>query len=143
MFAIGLSGWTCISLLAPSVLCCMPMVLTEIPKIESGCKLHLLRFQIRGKYMQTSALCVSQTTLPRSGVTISRVGMGLAHTHMLTSANRQHLIRRALELGISHFDTARLYADGMSKRGLGEGIAGIRNKVTITTKFGMLPTPFI
>ncbi len=69
--------------------------------------------------------------------------MGLAHTHMLTTANRQHLIRRALELGISHFDTARLYADGMSEVCLGEGIAGIRNKVTITTKFGLLPTPFI
>jgi aryl-alcohol dehydrogenase-like predicted oxidoreductase len=91
----------------------------------------------------TSPLCVSKTRLPRSGMEISRIGLGLAHTHLLSPAGRRQLIRRALELGITHFDTARLYADGMSEVCLGESLRGIRETVTVTTKFGLLPTPFI
>jgi len=74
---------------------------------------------------------------------ISRIGLGLAHTHLLSIADRRALLQRALELGITHFDTARLYADGMSEVCLGEFVRGNRDKVSITTKFGLLPTPFI
>jgi aryl-alcohol dehydrogenase-like predicted oxidoreductase len=91
----------------------------------------------------TSTLCVNKTTLPRSGMEVSRIGLGLAHTHLLSIADRRRLIQRALDLGITHFDTARLYADGMSEVCLGESLRGIRETVTITTKFGLLPTPFI
>jgi aryl-alcohol dehydrogenase-like predicted oxidoreductase len=91
----------------------------------------------------TSTLCANKTTLPRSGIEISRIGLGLAHTHLLSVADRQRLLQRALELGITHFDTARLYADGMSEVWLGEFVRGNRDKISITTKFGLLPTPFI
>jgi aryl-alcohol dehydrogenase-like predicted oxidoreductase len=91
----------------------------------------------------TGKLRVDKTKLPRSGMEISRIGLGLAHTHLLSIADRRRLLQRALSLGIAHFDTARLYADGMSEVCLGEFVRGIREKVSITTKFGLLPTPFI
>jgi aryl-alcohol dehydrogenase-like predicted oxidoreductase len=74
---------------------------------------------------------------------ISRIGLGLANMHLLSAADRKRLLQRAFELGITHFDTARLYSDGMSEVSLGNALRGIRDKITITTKFGLLPTPFI
>jgi aryl-alcohol dehydrogenase-like predicted oxidoreductase len=83
------------------------------------------------------------TTLPNAGLTISRIGLGYAHTHLMDAATRAALVRRALDLGITHFDTARLYSDGLSEKTLGEVLARHRASVTITSKFGLMPTPFI
>ena len=85
---------------------------------------------------------VDRTTLPGSSLETSRIGLGLAHTHLLSDAGRGHLIERARDLGITHFDTSRFYSDGLSEITLGKALEGVRNKVTITTKFGLLPTPF-
>ncbi len=74
---------------------------------------------------------------------MSRVGLGLAHAHMLLPTQSTLLLQRALDLGITHFDTARLYSDGLSERTLGNFIHGMRQNVTITSKFGLLPTPLI
>jgi D-threo-aldose 1-dehydrogenase len=54
------------------------------------------------------------------------------------------LIHVALELGVTHFDTARLYGDGVSEKALGAAIRR-RNRAsaTIATKFGLLPTEWI
>jgi aryl-alcohol dehydrogenase-like predicted oxidoreductase len=45
-------------------------------------------------------------------------------------------IRRAVELGITFFDTAALYGIGHSERVLGRALAGRRHEVVIATKFG-------
>lgn len=45
-------------------------------------------------------------------------------------------IRKALDLGISFFDTANIYGCGHSERILGEALEGVRNQVIIATKFG-------
>lgn len=82
-----------------------------------------------------------QTATLRHGDIQDRPGLG--SYHLLSSANRRRLLHRALELGITHFDTARLYADGMSEACLGEFVRGIRETVSITTTFGLLPSPFI
>jgi aryl-alcohol dehydrogenase-like predicted oxidoreductase len=83
------------------------------------------------------------TILPNAGLTVSRVGLGFAHAHLLDPATRVELIHRALDLGITHFDTARLYSDGLSEKTLGKVLARDRSSVTITTKFGLLPTQLI
>jgi aryl-alcohol dehydrogenase-like predicted oxidoreductase len=85
----------------------------------------------------------TSTMLPRSGLTLSRVGLGFAHAHLLDPATRIAVIHRALDLGITHFDTARLYGDGLSEHTLGTALSTQRSSVTITTKFGLLPTPVI
>lgn len=83
------------------------------------------------------------TILPHSGLTVSRIGLGFAHAHLLDRSTRVALIHRALDLGITHFDTARFYGDGLSERTLGEVLSRQRSSVTIATKFGLLPTPLI
>lgn len=51
------------------------------------------------------------------------------------------IIRRAIDLGINLFDTAEIYSAGRSERILGQGIAGNRKSVFISTKFWpMLPS---
>jgi aryl-alcohol dehydrogenase-like predicted oxidoreductase len=45
-------------------------------------------------------------------------------------------VRRALELGITFFDTADVYGAGHSEQVLGRALAGRRDEVVIATKFG-------
>ncbi|MET7615431.1 aldo/keto reductase [Streptomyces sp. NPDC005408] len=45
-------------------------------------------------------------------------------------------IRRALDLGITFFDTADVYGTGHSERVLGRALAGRRDEVVIATKWG-------
>ncbi|MGW1462729.1 aldo/keto reductase [Streptomyces sp. NPDC002308] len=46
-------------------------------------------------------------------------------------------IRRAHELGVTHFDTAEMYGWGEGEKLLGHALAPIRDEVTIATKFGL------
>jgi aryl-alcohol dehydrogenase-like predicted oxidoreductase len=88
--------------------------------------------------------------LGRSGIEISALGLGTARIGGLGWDRRGDLtnysqpdvdesmraIRRALELGITFFDTADVYRCGHSERILGRALAGWRDKVVIATKFG-------
>ena len=47
-----------------------------------------------------------------------------------------HAIERALQLGVTFFDTADMYGGGHSERLLGKVLAGRRDQVIIATKFG-------
>ena len=46
------------------------------------------------------------------------------------------LIRRAVDLGVTLFDTAEAYGPFMSEELLGEALQGIRDRVVLCTKFG-------
>ena len=46
------------------------------------------------------------------------------------------LIRRAVDLGVTLFDTAEVYGPFMSEEILGEALQGMRNRVVVSTKFG-------
>ena len=48
-----------------------------------------------------------------------------------------HAIQRAVELGITFFDTADEYGCGQNERLLGEALAGKCDQVVIATKFGV------
>ncbi len=74
---------------------------------------------------------------------LSRLGLGLSRQHYLDESAGIALIHSALDLGITHFDTARLYGDGWSERVLGKALSGRRDSATIATKFGLLPSGFI
>ena len=47
-------------------------------------------------------------------------------------------IHRALELGVTFFDTANVYGAGHSERVLAQALAGRRDQVVIATKFSSL-----
>jgi aryl-alcohol dehydrogenase-like predicted oxidoreductase len=50
------------------------------------------------------------------------------------------LLNEAYDLGITHFDTARLYGQGQSEALVGEFLRGKRHSVTVTTKVGLYPS---
>ncbi|MET8358288.1 aldo/keto reductase [Micromonospora sp. NPDC005171] len=89
-------------------------------------------------------------TLGRSGITVSAIGMGCwAIGGPLWGDDGQpfgwgevdddesiRTIHRALDLGVTLFDTASNYGAGHSERILGKALAGRRDSVVIATKFG-------
>jgi len=72
--------------------------------------------------------------LGRTGLKVSAVGLG---TGPLGSSNTEYavgLVNRAVELGVTFFDTARSYWDAEVKLGL--ALQGQRSKVVISSKTG-------
>lgn len=82
-------------------------------------------------------MTVPTVLLPRSGLIVSRLGLGLSRLHYLPERTGEALIHAAIDAGITHFDAARLYGDGLAERVLGRAIRRQRDRVTIATKFGL------
>ena len=53
-----------------------------------------------------------------------------------SEADSKAIVRRALELGIVHIDTANAYGEGISETIVGVALRGSRDQVTIATKCG-------
>lgn len=80
-------------------------------------------------------------TFGDTGLEASAVGFGVwtVSTRMwgITDEEiRQHLLRRAFELGITLYDTADVYGDGRGETILRDVFAGKRDQIVIVTKFG-------
>jgi aryl-alcohol dehydrogenase-like predicted oxidoreductase len=79
--------------------------------------------------------------LGNSGLEVSALGlgcMGLSFGYG-PAANKEdaiQLIRTAVELGVTFFDTAEVYGPYENEELLGEALAPFRNQVVIATKFG-------
>jgi len=78
---------------------------------------------------------------------VSKIGLGTMRFGEKTfdPGLARDLVRRALELGITHFDTAEAYGWGRSERLLGEALAaeGVTDAV-VTSKYGpLLPLPAV
>jgi len=57
----------------------------------------------------------------------------------LTTRGRLRLLEAAFDHGITHFDTAPLYGQGLAESLIGAFARHRRDRLTITTKFGLLP----
>ena len=73
---------------------------------------------------------------------VAEIGLGcmpLSHAYGVPPSPRvaREVIDRALELGVTHLDTAALYGFGANERLLGEALAGRRHRVYLATKCGM------
>jgi aryl-alcohol dehydrogenase-like predicted oxidoreductase len=92
--------------------------------------------------------------LGHSGIQVSALGMGCwAIGGPFWSAGQPlgwgevdddesvRAIHRALDLGVTFFDTANVYGAGHSEEVLGRALAGRRDEVVIATKFGNLSDP--
>jgi len=80
-------------------------------------------------------------TLGRSTLEVSALGLGcMGMSHGLGPAADTGamvaLIRRAVELGVTLFDTAEVYGPFTNESLLGEALAPVRDQVVIATKFG-------
>ncbi len=77
------------------------------------------------------------------GLTASMLGYGAMGTAVGYGPSDDqesiNAIRRAHELGVTHFDTAEMYGWGEGERLLGIALAPFRDEVTIATKFGLTP----
>ncbi|NLH47888.1 MAG: aldo/keto reductase [Myxococcales bacterium] len=88
---------------------------------------------------------MEQRTIGRSGLTVSALGlgcMGMSEFYGATDdAQSLTTLERALELGITFFDTADMYGSGHNESLLGRFLAGRRNRVVLATKFGIVREP--
>ncbi|WP_027343228.1 aldo/keto reductase [Hamadaea tsunoensis] len=91
----------------------------------------------------------TKRTLGRSGVEISALGMGCWAIGGPYSDGTSHYgwgdvddaesirgVRRALELGVTFFDTASSYGAGHSEVVLGQALGGVRADVVVASKWG-------
>ncbi len=75
------------------------------------------------------------------GLEVSALGLGCmslsgAYGDAVSETEAGELLRAAYDMGVTFFDTAEIYGPHLNERQLGAGLAGIRDKVVIATKFG-------
>ena len=85
---------------------------------------------------------MEQRELGTNGLRVSALGLGcMGMTYAYGAADPDEsiaTIHRAIELGVTFFDTAELYGPHTNEELLGRALAGRRDDVTIATKFGVL-----
>ncbi|MCC6487695.1 MAG: aldo/keto reductase [Candidatus Hydrogenedentes bacterium] len=94
---------------------------------------------LRSESQSPNAQATAATPLPtrelgKTGQRVSILGLGGEHTLSKegTDAEAEAIIARALELGVTYFDTAQLYYP--SEKYLGQGLKGRRDTVFLSTK---------
>lgn len=79
--------------------------------------------------------------LGMSGLEVSTLGlgcMGLSY-HRSATLDRSEaiaLIREAVDLGVTFFDTAQVYGPFTNEQLVGDALAPVRDQVVVATKFG-------
>jgi aryl-alcohol dehydrogenase-like predicted oxidoreductase len=84
--------------------------------------------------------------LGKSGLEVSALGLGCMGMTWAYGAPADHaqmvaLLRDAVELGVTFFDTAEVYGPRTNEELVGEALAPVRDKVVIATKFGFALDP--
>ena len=79
--------------------------------------------------------------LGQSGISVSAIGlgcMGLSEFYGEPAQESEaiNLLHRAVDLGITHFDTAEIYGLGRNEQLLGKAFAGRWDRIVLATKFG-------
>ena len=92
------------------------------------------------------------TTLGETGLEVSRIGLGCMsfstggwREWVLDEPESREIIERAIDLGVTFFDTANMYAAGDSERVLGRALEGYdRDSMVVATKVhpSMSPEPY-
>src|SRR3954468_17123316 len=71
-----------------------------------------------------------------SALGLGFMGMSSAYGPAADKGEMIRLIRRAHDLGVTHFDTAEAYGPFANEELVGEALQPIRDQVVIATKFG-------
>ena len=81
-------------------------------------------------------------TLGSSGIEASAVGlgcMGMSQSYGVPDpAEAEATLRRALEVGVTFFDTANAYGDGHNEELVGRVLGPDRDRIVLATKFGII-----
>lgn len=73
-----------------------------------------------------------QVTLGKTGITVDKNGFGALPIQRISSDDAVYLLHKALDHGITFYDTARSYTDSEEK--LGRAFSGMRDRIYIATK---------
>ncbi|CRZ13465.1 oxidoreductase YdbC [Mycolicibacterium neworleansense] len=74
------------------------------------------------------------------GHTVARIGYGaMGLGHVLPQDDATAVLRRAVELGVNHIDTASFYDDGVVNRRIRDALAPYRDDLVIVSKVGARP----
>ena len=83
--------------------------------------------------------------LGRSGPTVSSIGLGcMSMSEFYGPASETEAIatiHRAIELGVDFLDTADVYGVGKNEELVGKAIKGLRDRIVLATKFGIVRKP--
>jgi len=84
---------------------------------------------------------MKKRVLGKSGLEVSEIGlgcMGMSFGYGVVADKKQsvELIRKAVELGVTFFDTAEVYGPFTNEELVGEALEPFRGQVAIATKFG-------
>ncbi|MGD1987277.1 MAG: aldo/keto reductase, partial [Desulfobacterales bacterium] len=79
--------------------------------------------------------------LGKSEISVSAIGlgcMGLSEFYGPPAQESEaiNLLHRAVDLGVTHFDTAEIYGQGRNEQLLGKAFAGRWEQIVLATKFG-------
>jgi aryl-alcohol dehydrogenase-like predicted oxidoreductase len=73
---------------------------------------------------------------------VSVAGLGCNNFGRVVDApGTAEVVSAALDAGVTFFDTADLYSEGLSEEYLGLALRGRRDRAVIATKFGMMAPP--
>lgn len=84
---------------------------------------------------------MEKRTLGAGGLEAAAIGfgcMGLSHGYGMKVEDEHgiEVIRRAVDLGVTFFDTAQVYGPFLNEELVGKALAPVRDQVAIATKFG-------
>ena len=65
---------------------------------------------------------------------VARIGQGTWHIETGDRRSAIGALRRGIDLGMTHIDTAEMYGSGAAERIVGEAIAGRRDRVFLVSK---------
>ncbi len=87
-----------------------------------------------------------QRSLGSQGLKVSAIGLGCmnltaSYSSTVSESEAIALIARAVELGVTLFDTAEMYGPFQNEMLVGRALRGVRDKVVIATKFGFAIPP--
>jgi aryl-alcohol dehydrogenase-like predicted oxidoreductase len=89
---------------------------------------------------------MQKRTLGKSNLEVSAIGFGcmglnFSYGQSLTKEESIGLIRQAVDLGTTFFDTAEVYGPFTNEEIVGEALKPVRDRVVIATKFGFAIDP--
>src|SRR5215475_11184681 len=88
-------------------------------------------------------LSMEQRQLGTGGPVVSAIGLGCMSMSQSYGARDDEesirAIHRALDLGITFFDTAAIYGQGHNETLVGRGLGTRRSDIVLATKCGILP----
>jgi aryl-alcohol dehydrogenase-like predicted oxidoreductase len=95
--------------------------------------------------MMSNSGTTQRRRLGKNGPEVLPIGLGLMSLSGTYGPSddqaAEALIRRAVELGVDHFDSSDMYGWGHNEELLGRALKGVRDRVVIATKFGQTRRP--